>query len=109
MSFTPTNAMILHILVPSFVSLFHSYAKLQFFLRAREKQGVVNISKTERDSESVMSSTPTNVMILHTLVPLFAFLLHSLKNSKFSRARPRPPDFDHVAPHGKVYRLQGCF
>ena len=44
---------------------------------AREKQGVADISKTKRDSDFIISSTPTNVMILHTLVPSFAILLLS--------------------------------
>ena len=50
---------------------------LQSFPRAREKQGVVDISIREWDSISVMCSTPTNAMILHILVPSFVFLLLS--------------------------------
>ena len=38
---------------------------------------MVDISTTGQDSDLIMCSTPTNVMILHILVPLFMPVDHS--------------------------------
>ena len=77
MSSTPTNVMILHILVYLFACLLLSWQKLGFSHARMQKRGVADISKTKRLRVVLMSSTPTNVMILHILVYSFAPLLLS--------------------------------
>ena len=77
MSSTPTNVKILHILVYLFACLLLSWQKLGFSLARMQKRGVADISKTKRLRVVLMSSTSTNVMILHILVYSFASLLLS--------------------------------
>ena len=64
------------------------------FSHAPGGRGPIN-SISFRDIDSIMCSTPTNGMIPHILVPLFAFLLHSRGKLQIGRgpkwAWPRKP------------------